>query len=497
MLSARRCDDGSCTLGSARIGEQVGHLRALASIPAVDAVLRLPTAAAAVDAYGRERMTAAIRAVLDDARSQARAGHPAPSAEDVLTAAVRHLDASAAADLTRVVNATGVVLHTNLGRAPLSAVARRAAEAAAGYATVEYDLATGARGSRTAHVGELTAELCGTDAATVVNNGAAALLLVLAAVAQGGEVVVSRGELIEIGGSFRLPDVMQVSGARLREVGTTNRTRLADYREAIGPDTRLLLKAHRSNFRMVGFTQDVGVAELAALAAETGVPFAYDVGSGLIRDAGDGPLAALADEPSVHGAVEAGADLVVFSGDKLLGGPQAGIVAGRAELVARCARHPLARALRVDKLQRAALEATLRAHLRDPVPRDVPTIAMLAAEVDGLAARAERLVASLRGRMAGCAADDDGDGGGDVEVAVTELAGVVGGGALPGIELPSAGLAISGVDPDALLARLRAGDPPVIARIEADRVLLDFRTVVPEEDAELLERLRESLEDAP
>jgi L-seryl-tRNA(Ser) seleniumtransferase len=492
MLSARRCDDGSCTLGSARIGEQVGHLRALASIPAVDTVLRLPEAAAAVDAYGRQRLTASIRAVLDEARSQARAGHPAPSPADVLTAAVRHLDASVAADLTRVVNATGVVLHTNLGRAPLSADARRAAAAAAGYATVEYDLATGARGSRTAHVGELAAELCGTEAATVVNNGAAALLLVLAAVAQGGEVVVSRGELIEIGGSFRLPDVMQVSGARLREVGTTNRTRLADYREAIGPDTRLLLKAHRSNFRLVGFTQDVGVAELAALAAETGVPFAYDVGSGLIRDAGDGPLAVLADEPSVHGAVEAGADLVVFSGDKLLGGPQAGIVAGRAELVARCARHPLARALRVDKLQRAALEATLRAHLRDPVPHDVPTIAMLAAEADGLAARAERLVASLRSGPGDGTAGD-----GDVEVAVTELAGVVGGGALPGIELPSAGLAISGVDPDALLARLRAGDPPVIARIEADRVLLDLRTVTPDEDAELLERLRESLEDAP
>jgi L-seryl-tRNA(Ser) seleniumtransferase len=484
-----RATTGSLRVDSARVGDQIGGARTLALIPAVDAVLRQPAAVAAIDAHGRERLTAAIRAVLDDARSQARGGHPAPSAEDVLTAAVRHLASSAALDLTRVLNATGVVLHTNLGRAPLSAAARRAADAAAGYATVEYDLATGARGSRTAHVGELAAELCGTEAATVVNNGAAALLLVLAAVAQGGEVVVSRGELIEIGGSFRLPDVMQVSGARLREVGTTNRTRLADYRNAIGPDTRLLLKAHRSNFRMVGFTQDVAVAELAALAAETGVPFAYDVGSGLIRDAGDGPLAVLADEPSVHAAVEAGADLVVFSGDKLLGGPQAGIVAGRSELVARCARHPLARALRVDKLQRAALEATLRAHLRDPVPHDVPTIAMLAAELDGLLARAEPLASSLRERFDGTA--------GDVGVAVTALAGVVGGGALPGVELPSAGLAVSGVDPDALLARLRAGDPPVIARIEDDRVLLDLRTVAPEEDAELLARLRNVLADGP
>jgi L-seryl-tRNA(Ser) seleniumtransferase len=474
---------------SARVDDQVGDARALSLLPAVDAVLRQPAAAAAIDAHGRTRLTAAIRAVLDDARGQARAGHPVPSAGDVLAAAVRHLAASAAADVTRVVNATGVVLHTNLGRAPLSADARHAADAAAGYATLEYDLATGARGSRTAHVGELAAELCGTEAATVVNNGAAALLLVLAAVAQGGEVVVSRGELIEIGGSFRLPDVMQVSGARLREVGTTNRTRPTDYRDAIGPDTRLLLKAHRSNFRLVGFTQEVGVAELAGLSAETGVPFAYDVGSGLIRDADDGPLAVLADEPSVHAAVRAGADLVVFSGDKLLGGPQAGIVAGRAELVARCARHPLARALRVDKLQRAALEATLRAHLRDPLPHEVPTIAMLTAELDGLLTRAERLASSLREHLDGTRSD--------VDVAVTELAGVVGGGALPGVELPSAGLAVTDLDPDALMARLRAGDPPVIARIEDDRVLLDLRTVAPEEDAELLARLREVLASAP
>jgi L-seryl-tRNA(Ser) seleniumtransferase len=484
-----RATTGSLRVDSARVGDQIGGALALALIPAVDAVLRQPSAAAAIDAHGRERLTAAIRAVLDDARTQARAGHPAPSVEDVLTAAVLDLEASAAADVTRVVNATGVVLHTNLGRAPLSADARRAADAAAGYATVEYDLATGARGSRTAHVGELAAELCGTEAATVVNNGAAALLLVLAAVAQGGDVVVSRGELIEIGGSFRLPDVMQVSGARLREVGTTNRTCLTDYRDAMGPNTRLLLKAHRSNFRMVGFTQDVAVAELAALAAETGVPFAYDVGSGLIRDAGDGSLAVLADEPSVHAAVRAGADLVVFSGDKLLGGPQAGIVGGRTELVARCARHPLARALRVDKLQRAALEATLRAHLRDPVPHDVPTIAMLTAELDGLLTRAERLASPLREHLDGTRSD--------VDLAVTELAGIVGGGALPGVELPSAGLAVTGDDPDALLARLRAGDPPVIARIEDDRVLLDLRTVAPEEDAELLARLRETLADEP
>jgi L-seryl-tRNA(Ser) seleniumtransferase len=470
------------------VSESASDARAeLVRLPAVDAVLRLPAAVEAIDAHGRERLTAAIRSVLDDARRGVRAGGPVPRAEDVLVAAVGHLAASVAEDLTRVVNATGVVLHTNLGRAPLSADARRAVGAAAGYATVEYDLAAGTRGSRTAHVGDLAAELCGTEAATVVNNGAAALLLVLAAVAGGGEVVVSRGELIEIGGSFRLPDIMTVSGARLREVGTTNRTRLADYREAVGPDTRLLLKAHRSNFRMVGFTQDVGIDELAGLAAETGAPIAYDVGSGLIRDAGDGPLAALADEPSVHAAVGAGADLVVFSGDKLFGGPQAGIIAGREDLVARCARHQLARALRVDKLQRAALESTVRAHLRAAVPTDVPTVAMLAADAATLTRRAERLICRL----------DDVERGADVTVEVAELAGVVGGGALPGVELPSAGLAIACDDPDALTARLRAGDPPVIARIDNDRVLLDLRTVAPDEESRLVARLRDVLAGTP
>jgi L-seryl-tRNA(Ser) seleniumtransferase len=470
------------------VSERASDVRAeLARLPAVDAVLRLSTAVEAIDAHGRERLTVAIRSVLDDARRRVRAGDLAPVAEDVLAAATGHLAASVAEDLTRVVNATGVVLHTNLGRAPLSVDARGAVDAAAGYATVEYDLAAGTRGSRTAHVGELAAEVCGTEAATVVNNGAAALLLVLAAVAGGGEVVVSRGELIEIGGSFRLPDVMTVSGARLREVGTTNRTRLADYRDAVGPDTRVLLKAHRSNFRMVGFTQDVGVAELAALAAETGVPVAYDVGSGLIRDAGDGPLAALADEPSVHAAVQAGADLVVFSGDKLFGGPQAGIIAGREDLVARCARHPPARALRVDKLQRAALESTIRAHLRAPVPTDVPTVAMLTADAEALAQRAQDLLEQLRESLPGEAA----------AVEVTELAGVVGGGALPGVELPSAGLAVTFDDPDALAARLRRGDPPVVTRIEDGRVLLDLRTVAPEEDPELVARLRDALTAAP
>jgi L-seryl-tRNA(Ser) seleniumtransferase len=446
----------------------------LSSLPQVDAVLRLETAARALDRFGRRRVADAVRATLGGARDIARSTGVVPDAEAVLASAVERLEAVRRRNLVRAINATGVVVHTNLGRAPLSDAAREAVVAAAGYGTVEYDLEAGARGSRTAHLGELAAELCGTEAATVVNNGAAALLLVLAAHAPSREVIISRGELIEIGGSFRLPDVMAMSGTIMVEVGTTNRTRLADYRAAVGEDTALLLKVHRSNFRQVGFTQDTPVSELAGLAAETGVPFVYDLGSGLIRDVGDGPLA---EEPSVLAAVADGADVVVFSGDKLLGGPQAGIIAGRAELIAACSRHPLARALRVDKLQRAALEATFDAHLRDDRPLDVPTVAMLHAEQRALTDRAAVLAAAL----------------GSVDVEVEELAGAVGGGALPEVGLPSAGLAIRVDDPDALAWRLRHGRVPVIVRIEHGRVLLDLRTVMPVEDDELVELLLDAL----
>jgi L-seryl-tRNA(Ser) seleniumtransferase len=446
----------------------------LGSLPQVDAVVRLEEAAPALERHGRRRLTDAVRDVVAGARAAVRDGASAPTAEEVLERAVGRLERARRGDVTRVINATGVVVHTNLGRAPLSAAAREAVATAAGYATVEYDLEQGGRGSRTAHLGSLAAELCGTPAATVVNNGAAALLLVVAALAGGREVIVSRGELVEIGGSFRLPEVMAVSGARLVEVGTTNRTRVADYREAIGVGTGLLLKVHRSNFRQVGFTADVEPAELAELATSTGIPFAYDLGSGLVRDAVDGPLAG---EPSVAGAVRVGTDLVAFSGDKLLGGPQAGIVAGRADLVGRCARHPLARALRVDKLQRAALEATLHAHLREAVPLELPTVAMLHTDPTTLAVRAAAIVAELDAVTADVAPA--------VAVETAELAGVVGGGALPAAELPSAGIALRTDDPDLLAAQLRAGATPVIARIEGGRVLLDLRTVPPAQDGEL------------
>jgi L-seryl-tRNA(Ser) seleniumtransferase len=364
-----------------------------------------------------------------------------------------------------------VVLHTNLGRAPLSAAARQAVAEAAGYTSLELDLDTGGRGSRTRHLGELAAELCGTEAATVVNNGAGALVLVLAAMASGREVVVSRGELIEIGGSYRLPDLMEAAGARLVEVGTTNRTRIGDYRAAVGDDTALLLKVHRANYRVVGYTEEAPLEALAELGREEGVPVVHDLGSGLLRD-GEGVLA---DEPSVAGSVRAGADLVLFSGDKLLGGPQAGILAGRADLVLRCSRHPFSRALRVDKLQRAALEATFEAHLRADVPLDVPTLAMLHTDVDQLAQRARWMAAEL--------------GGG---AAAVELRGLIGGGALPGGELPSWGVALDDGDAEGVAARLRAGDPPVVARVEDGRVLLDLRTVPPTLDADLVDLVLEA-----
>jgi L-seryl-tRNA(Ser) seleniumtransferase len=443
----------------------------LAQLPQVDVLLQHDDARVPLDRHGRRSFTEALRAALEEAREAALAGRPVPRAEELIAAADDRLARRRAARLTRVINASGVVLHTNLGRAPLSAAARQAVVDAAGYTNLEFDLETGSRGSRTAHLGALAAELSGTESATVVNNGAGALVLVLAAMAVGKEVIVSRGELIEIGGSYRLPDMMEAAGARLVEVGTTNRTRLADYRAAISDDTALLLKVHRANYRVVGFTEEASLGALAELARAEGIPLVHDLGSGLLRET-DG---ALADEPTVAGSVRAGADLVLYSGDKLLGGPQAGIIAGRAELVVRCARHPFARALRVDKLQRAALEATFESHLRADVPLDIPTVAMVHADLDQLARRAEWLAGEL------------GPG-----AAAVELRGLVGGGALPGGELASWGVALDEGDAETLAGRLRAAAPPVVARVDRGRVLLDLRTVPPSLDADLRDLVLEA-----
>ncbi|HWV85784.1 MAG TPA: L-seryl-tRNA(Sec) selenium transferase [Capillimicrobium sp.] len=428
---------------------------ALRSLPSVDRLAR-----------------AVARAEVEAARERILRGNGAAPAFDELVDGARE---RAQPSLRRVINATGVVVHTNLGRAPLAPAARAAVHgAAAGYANLELDLAAGTRGSRHDHVEALLCELTGAEAAIAVNNCAAATLLAVAALAgpvdpaAPPEVVVSRGQLIEIGGAFRIPDVVAQAGARLVEVGTTNRTRLDDYRAAIGPATAAILRAHPSNFRTVGFVAAVEIEELTGL----GVPVIDDVGSGVLAD----DLALLADEPPVRRSVKAGAALVAFSGDKLLGGPQAGLLVGRREAIDACRRHPLARAVRIDKLSLAALEATLRLY-RDPehAVREIPVLAMLTADPGELERRAREIAQAVGGR-------------------VVTAAGRVGGGALPLLELSGPVVALDAGErgPDALAAALRAADPPVLARIRDDAVLLDPRTVAPDETSALVAAVKGS-----
>jgi L-seryl-tRNA(Ser) seleniumtransferase len=413
---------------------------------------------------------AAARAAIDAARETVLAGEPAPSEEELARRAAERLARLTRPSLRRVINATGVVLHTNLGRAPLApAAVERVAEVAAGYSNLEYDLESGARGSRGSHVEELLRELSGAEAALAVNNNAAAVMLALAALAADGEVLVSRGELVEIGGSFRIPDILAHSGATLVEVGTTNRTRLADYAESIGERTTALLRVHQSNFRIVGFAEQPRAGELAALARERGIAMVDDLGSGALGE--------VHDEPTVRAALAAGADLVCCSGDKLLGGPQAGLLFGRAEAVERCRRHPLARAMRLDKLQLAALEATLRLH-RDEGSAALPALAMIEAPEEELQGRAEAMADAI-----GTAAE------------VGRENGAPGGGSLADVALEGPVCLVEpGEDSaDAVLARLREGEPPVIARIVRDRLVLDPRTMGDEEAARAAAAVREAL----
>jgi L-seryl-tRNA(Ser) seleniumtransferase len=393
----------------------------------------------------RPLLVSAARSALARVREEIRAG---ADPGDLVGRVEMELASAREPRLRRVINATGVIVHTNLGRAPLAREALEQVSAvAAGYSNLEYDLGEGGRGSRQDHVAPILRRLTGAEAALVVNNNAAAVLLALAALAEGREVLVSRGELIEIGDGFRIPDVLARSGARLREVGTTNRTRAVDYERAIGPETALLLRVHQSNFRVVGFTEQPKLAELVRVGRAHGLPVVDDLGSGVLVE--------LEDEPSARDALAAGADLVCFSGDKLLGGPQAGIVVGRAELVERLRRHPLQRALRADKLTLAALEATLALYLEpERAAREIPVLRMLAEPVEAVRARAERLSALV---------------GGEVE----ETVGRVGGGALPLAELPSFACAVE----EELAARLRDADPPVIALVRDGRCLLDCRTI--------------------
>jgi L-seryl-tRNA(Ser) seleniumtransferase len=423
----------------------------LRDLPSVDGLLADEVLAAAPRALA----IAAARTALDRARATIRAGE---EPGDVVESARAELARSTAPALRRLLNATGVIVHTNLGRGALAPAAlERVAAIGASYSNLELDLGSGKRGSRQDHVAGALGRLTGAEAALVVNNNAGAVLLALAALADGREVVVSRGELVEIGDGFRIPDVLARSGARMVEVGTTNRTRVADYERAIGPETALLLRVHQSNFRIVGFAERPRTDELAAIAARAGI--------WLVDDLGSGSLADLGDEPTVASSLAAGADLVCFSGDKLLGGPQAGIAVGRAELVERLRRHPLQRALRADKLTLAALEGTLALHADPERARaEIPVLRMLDEPPEAVRARAERLAGLV---------------GGDVEETVAR----VGGGALPLAELPSAACAIE----EALALPLRLGDPPVIGIVRDGRLLLDARTL---SDAEVDEAAR-------
>ena len=418
----------------------------LRELPSVDELLRDPRLAGAP----HDLAVAAARAALERAREAIRAGD---DPGDVAALALDELESARAHRLRRAINATGVVVHTNLGRAPLpEAAIERAVAIGRGYSNLEYDVEAGKRGSRQDHVAAILRRLTGADAALVVNNNAAAVMLALAAIAEGRDVLVSRGELIEIGDGFRIPDVLARSGARLVEVGTTNRTRAADYGRAITGETAAILRVHQSNFRLVGFTEQPALAELAAVAHRHELPLVDDLGSGALVDLGD--------EPTAQQSLAGGADLVCFSGDKLLGGPQAGIVAGRADLVECLRRHPLQRALRADKLTLAALEGTLGLYL-DPerARREIPVLRMLGEPADAVRARAERLASVV---------------GGEVE----ETAARVGGGALPLAELPSFGCAVE----EELAAPLRHGEPPVVGVVRDGRLLLDCRTVT---DAEV------------
>jgi L-seryl-tRNA(Ser) seleniumtransferase len=449
-------------------------------IPSIDELRRRPAVHALEAKFGATATIDALRSAAGDVRRAITQGdanladEPAAIAR-IEAAAAQLLDSAFVHSLEPVINASGVIIHTNLGRAPLAASAiERVATIAAGYASLEYDLDRGSRGRRDVHAEQLLRRLTGAEAAVVVNNNAAATLLLLAALAAGREVIVSRGELVEIGGGFRVPDVMAQSGAVLREVGTTNKTRASDYAAAVNERTALILRIHPSNFRIEGFTARPSLSEIVAVGRAVGIPVAEDLGSGLLRH---DERPALADEPSADETIAAGVDVCCFSGDKLLGGPQAGIIAGRAAMIDRIRVHPLMRALRVDKMTYAALEATLVEYAAGRARTAVPVQRMLAMTAEDVRARAAALAAAIN-RRPGWHAE------------LVEGSSAIGGGSAPGIELPTSlvSLTADGRSPDALEEQLRRGRPIVIARIERDRLLLDLRTVMPDQDAALTQR---------
>jgi L-seryl-tRNA(Ser) seleniumtransferase len=476
--------------------ETVSRSELFRLLPSVDELLRSESVAPLIAAHGRAAVVEACRQALEKLRrsiSRQRDENELRLAVETLPRALaEELKAGARFSLRRVINATGVILHTNLGRAPLGEAAlQHALEVAGGYCNLEFDLESGERGQREAHVDRLFAALFAEHAAAagaqsltpadanapgtaVVNNNAAAVLLALNTLAEGGEVIVSRGELVEIGGSFRIPDIMAKSGATLREVGTTNRTRIGDYQSAIGERTKLLLRVHRSNFKIVGFTEQPGLAELVELGRSRRIPVMEDLGSGSLV-----PLEAMgiSGEPTVHFSLGAGVDIVTYSGDKLLGGPQAGILSGRPAVIAQVRANPLFRALRVDKFIYALLESTLLAYVRQQYEA-IPALRFMRIPGEQLLRRAEALAARLRQSCH------------ELQIEVVPCSSLAGGGAAPGWDLPSHGVAVAAANgADELLRRLRGNDPPVVARIAEDRVLLDLRTVFPSEEEEIVAAL--------
>jgi len=441
-------------------------------LPSVEQLLQTPVAAGLLKAYGRPATLEALRYTLEEAREGIRAGRETPfSPGELLTLTQVRLTTLTTPTLRPVINATGVIIHTNLGRAPLSAAARQAIlEAAHSYNTLEYNLEPGKRGSRSIHAQKLLKQITGAKAATVVNNNAAAVLLTLTALTQGREVIISRGQLVEIGGGFRVPAVMAQSGAKLVEVGATNRTYLRDYEQAINQETAAILVAHHSNFKIIGFSAEPELDELGALAHQHGIPLLHDLGSGSLLDTS---VYGLSHEPTVAESLAAGVDVLCFSGDKLLGGPQAGIIVGRQELLQHIKTHPLARAVRPDKLCLAGLSATLLHYLKDEAIREIPIWRMIAFPENDLKRIARRWAKrwSRNGIPARAIPGNS----------------TVGGGSLPGATLPTWLVALQHPHPAALAAQLRAAKTPVIGRIENDQLLLDPRTVLPEQEKPLLQ----------
>lgn len=455
----------------------------LRNLPSVEQILQTESAAHLIARFGRPLTVDAIRFILDETRTRFKSGliTDLPLTDLILTQTESTLTAWTKPTLIPVINASGVILHTNLGRAPLSDAAIRAMEIVSrGYSTLEYDLEKGQRGSRLIHAESLLQKLTGAEGVVIVNNNASAVLLVLSALANRKRVVISRSQLVEIGGGFRIPDVMKQSGAKLVEVGTTNKVHISDYEEALIETTGLLMRAHRSNFKLVGFTEEPGLKDIVEIAHKAGVPVVDDLGSGALYDTAK---YGLAHEPTVQESLQAGVDIVCFSGDKLLGGPQAGIIIGKANLIAKIKKHPLARAVRADKACLAGLSATLLHYLKDEAEREVPILKMMSLTLEQVRGRAEAWAAELGQGLTPS----------NVEALVVAGESTVGGGSLPGESMPTMLLSLEVRSAEKFLRSLRRNNPPLIARTENDKVLLDPRTVLPEQEAALLVALKNLL----